>query len=236
MDTLTLTEALACAAVREHYPDLPSIGRLFTAAAQEYAWWQEARLHPSPGLDPAYIRERARTYWTLRGAALDICALQSDVDLHSAAQAAQAGNELRTLDGWCHVPIDQARQYVRAEYSVYRRGEVHPWNCPGRCYGTGTLVATLTWEESGYPAGSQGADCWIPVHQEPIDCHRGEEQHHGPDCACHGTGYTYSPGERDLCPSYRPAAPVGEPAQLTDAPWTSSAGGQPADPWAEPPF
>ena len=208
----------APATANEAYPDCPSVGRLLTEAAAEAAWHLEAKLHPTSWRNPAYTRERQRNALLLRGVLLDIVALQSTGDLHSAAQAAQAGGDLQRLDGHWRTGADSARAYLREQYRAWRTNEHHPWDCPGHCGGTGIVMQTLTWED-------QGEGIYYPVHEEPMDCERGQEPaEHSTDCDdCHGTGVVRERGYRNRCLAYRP---VAQPPQGTDDPW---------GPW-EPPF
>lgn len=208
---------VASTTVSEAYPDCPSVGRLLTEAAAESAWHMEATLHPTSWRDPGYTRERQRNALLLRGVLLDIVALQSTGDLHSAAQAAQAGGELQRLDGYWRTGAELSRAYLREQYRAWRTNEHHPWDCPGNCGGTGIVMQTLIWE-------NQGEGIYYPVHEEPMDCGRGQaDQEHGPDCACHGSGFTFEGGDRNRCLAY---FPVAQAVQDTSDPWGS---------W-EPPF
>lgn len=210
-----LDEVFACAAVRDAYPDCPSIGRLLTEAAAETAWHLEATLHPNDWRNPGYTRERQRNALLLRGALLDIVALQSTGDLHSAAQAAQAGGDLQELDGGWRTDADRARAYLRDQYQAWRTNEHHPYDCPGDCGGTGIVMEVLTWDV-------QGDQMYHPVHEEPLDCRRGQsEPAHGPDCGdCRGTGFYFERGYRQRCLSYRPV-PQDASAVAQD-PWVNA--------------
>ncbi|MFB7375792.1 hypothetical protein ACFC6U_11840 [Kitasatospora purpeofusca] len=171
-----VTEALACAAVRDAYPDLPSVGRLMVQAATEYHLWQDARR--APGADPALTRQHHRTHLLLHAVALDIVALQSQRDIHSAAQCAQAVNELRHLDGIGAAERETARTWLRITYRTWQTEGPHPWNCEGGCAGEGFVMAYI--HEDG-----------VAVHQEPDTCDRGNPAPpHPQDCpVCGGTGF-----------------------------------------------
>lgn len=222
MTDLSTEPAVACAAVREAYPDCPSVGRLMLEAASEHTIWRSAATRPDQH-PAAYLREHERAFWVLYGAALDICALQSDTDLHSAAQAARAGLEVTRLDSSWVNGSDAARARLREDYRALRDGLRHPWDCDGGCGGQGTLLQVVTEEY-------QGDGIWVPVWQEPADCERGMGLEHLADCACRGTGWVIerdqhgNPRERGLCSGTPAASGWGEPAAA-----------QPAMDWA-PPF
>ncbi|MCC9310091.1 hypothetical protein LN042_23990 [Kitasatospora sp. RB6PN24] len=94
---------LAPAALREAYPDTPSIGRLMLDSTLQYHQWQQARLagQRAPGSVPAdFVRQLHRTYLLLRSAALDLVAIQSPFDLHSTAQCTQETNRALPVSCW----------------------------------------------------------------------------------------------------------------------------------------
>lgn len=100
----------------------------------------------------------------------------------------------------------------------------HPVDCPGDCGGTGEVMQILTWDD-------QGEGIFVPVHQEPVDCRRGEPApEHPANCQCRGTGTYRSGGYRELCLfPVSPLPPVGEdPRDSVPAPSTLIP--------AEPPF
>ncbi|MFG2844220.1 DUF6919 domain-containing protein [Kitasatospora sp. NPDC048296] len=83
----------------------------------------------------------------------------------------------------------------------------HGADCPG-CDGDGITLTVTTWE-------NQGDGIWVPVAEEPDSCRRRQqEEPHGEDCVCGGSGYTYEPGYRHRCTARRPAA-----QDLDDEPW-----------------
>jgi hypothetical protein len=217
---------LACEAVRDAYPDCPSIGRLMLEAAAEHTIWRSAQQRPDHHA-AAYLREHERAFWVLHGAALDICALQSGHDLHSAAQAARAGHEVARIDGGWSRDSEAAREQLRADYQELRDGLRHSWDCPGNCGGAGERLQVVTEEY-------QGDGVWVAVWQEPVDCDRGMGLEHLRDCECGGTGWVIerndrgTPRERGRC--------SGRPAMTTPT-WRAPAGPvADADPWGEPPF
>ncbi|MFD5615846.1 hypothetical protein [Kitasatospora sp. NPDC127060] len=203
-----VTEAIACAAVRHAYPDTPSVGRLMSDYAIEYHQWQQAvaaeRRQPGT-VDPDRSRQHEYTALLFRAVALDIVALQSPSDIHSAVQCAQAANDLRRLDGIGAAEQETARVWLRATYSTWLTEGSHAWDCPGGCGGLG-IVMTYDYEDG------------VAVHQEPDQCDRGIPAEPHPDgCICGGTGQVREDtGAPFACLGYIEADPG---AGAEDDPW-----------------
>ncbi|MEV7122137.1 hypothetical protein [Kitasatospora griseola] len=158
-----VTEALACAAIRDAYPDIPAVGTLLLDSTIEYHQWQQALAaeRRTPGIvDPDRLRRHHHRYLLLRAVALDVVALQSPGDIHSADQSARSANEARRLDGMGAADRESARRWLRITYREQIVDGPHDWNCPGNCGGTG-IVMTYDWEDG------------VIVHQEPDECDRG---------------------------------------------------------------
>ncbi|MDH6129411.1 hypothetical protein [Kitasatospora sp. GP82] len=207
-----ITEALACAAVRHAYPDTPSVGRLMTDYAIEYHQWEQARAANSrtPGIvDQDRLRQHEYTALLFRAVALDIVALQSPRDIHSALQCAATANELRLLDGIGVAEQERARTWLRVTYGTWLHEGPHGWDCPGGCGGTG-IVMTYDYEDG------------TAVHQEPDECDRGiPTAPHPEGCACGGTGRgTDNAGEPFACLGYIEADPADFPG-TDDDPWAT---------------
>ncbi|MFD5615851.1 DUF6919 domain-containing protein [Kitasatospora sp. NPDC127060] len=118
-------------------------------------------------------------------------------DLHAAGHHEQADR------------LNEAEQLLRRAAALI--GETdhsqHGADCPG-CNGDGITLTVRTWED-------QGDGIWVPVAEEPDSCRRGQqEEPHGENCACGGSGYTYEPGYRHRCTTRRPAD-----QDLDDEPW-----------------
>jgi hypothetical protein len=132
------------------------------------------------------------------------------VDLHAAnytGVAAQLHDAEQKL-------LQAADQIGEADYETVAD---HPADCPGGCGGTGEVMEIMTWDD-------QGDGIYVPVHQEPADCRAGEPKPpHADDCQCHGTGYTFEGGYRELCfgPALR-ELPTAEPLPGGEDPWASS--------------
>ncbi|MGV9267400.1 hypothetical protein ACWDRR_22365 [Kitasatospora sp. NPDC003701] len=208
-----VTEALACAAVRHAYPDLPSVGRLMSDYAIEYHQREQAvaaerRLPGTVDLDR--MRQHEYTALLFRAVALDIVALQSPRDIHSAAQCAAAANNMRRLDGIGVAEQETARTWLRVTYRAWLTEGPHPWDCAGGCGGQGYVMTYI--HEDG-----------VAVHQEPDACDRGNPAlPHPQDCAaCGGTGFTDDDGWSQSCLGY-----VEIEADVVGAPDD--------DPWARP--
>ncbi|WP_371503548.1 hypothetical protein OG871_39795 (plasmid) [Kitasatospora sp. NBC_00374] len=204
-----VTEALAVAAVRHAYPDLPAVGTLMLDSATEYHLWQQAVAadRRTPGIvDRDRLRQHEYTHLLLRGVALDVVALQSQGDIHSAAQCARAANELRRLDGIGAVPQETARTWLRATYRERLLDGPHAWDCAGGCGSLGTVMRYF--REDG-----------VIVHQEPDECDRGiPAEAHEDDCVCAGTGQGVHDGQHHVCLGYAEADDI----LAVDDPWAST--------------
>jgi len=152
-------------------------------------------------------------------------------DLQSDLLADQHDGHHRTVAAQLHVAelllLKAAEEIGEVDYNPPADPDTHPLDCPGGCQGAGWLLEIMTWDEG------------VPVHQEPVDCRRGEP---GPDhergCRCAGTGtYVDEDGYQQLCLGMDPDPGPGEAQLVPDHqdPWAQSAptGWHPGD---EPPF
>jgi len=177
--------------------------------------------------DPTHVLEALRQQAPVRLVADLLRDLQTDLlanpyDGHHRTTAAQLGRAEALL-------LQAAEEIGEIDYNPPADPDTHPVDCPGGCYGAGWLLEVMTWDEG------------VPVHQEPVDCRRGEpEPVHERSCRCAGIGsYVDEDGYRQLCLGMDPG-PDTDPseAQLVpdqQDPWAQSAppGWHPGD---EPPF
>ncbi|WDN56239.1 hypothetical protein [Streptomyces clavuligerus] len=157
-----------------------------------YAW---AHLGLSPHFPAVDVADERRRHLVTRGLLLDWAAAAAPADKAAAASAATAGHALRKLDRRATLNDLRARAYLRDAFRDFDDQDddaPHPYDCAGRCDGTGEVLTVLTWEH-------HGDDGYTAVHQEPILCVGGSAAHI-PDCiTCGGHGYTYAAGYRELC-------------------------------------
>ncbi|MFJ9167360.1 hypothetical protein ACIRN5_23660, partial [Lysinibacillus fusiformis] len=179
------------------------VGTLMLDSATEYHLWQQAIAadRRTPGIvAPDRLRQHEYSYLLARGVALDVVALQSQGDIHSAAQCARAANELRRLDGIGAVPQETARTWLRATYHERLLRGPHAWDCPGGCGGDG-IVMTYDYEDG------------VIVHQEPDECDRGFRADPDPDESVRdGAGQGVHDGQHH----------VGLGVSGADDPWAST--------------
>lgn len=211
------------------YRPAPSVSRLVTEITQEVFWARHATVRGDAGFHPEYIAQRERTALLLRAVIADLFAVASPGDERAAMDAAQAALTVRRADDLPPCDPETARAWLRKEFTAYETSEApHPPNCPGRCRGTGEVMAILTYSAEG-----------VPLHEEPVACDRGEPADpHLPDCRCGGSG------EWEVCLTYRPepevADSLGDHGQAHDSAPSATAPQPPAtataSPYDEPPF
>ncbi|MFJ9461029.1 hypothetical protein ACIRST_38915 [Kitasatospora sp. NPDC101447] len=201
-----LADALGLAAVRDAYPDHPSVPHLLSEARLMYHHRMvddlADRRHPGI-VDPARKHDHQAQQLLLEAVVLDIVALQCGADIHSPTECARLSNQLRKLR---HLPVldpFEAQKWLRAAYADWLRNGPHRLDCPGGCNGSGQILAVMVWQE----------DDLVPLHVEPVDCRRGApEPGHDANCICRGSGFTHEPGERHLCLG---PAPENRPGPIT---------------------
>jgi hypothetical protein len=204
--------------VADYYDPVPSIPRLITEITTETFLTRYAAARGRQHFHPDYVRDREQTAMMLRAIVADLVALASgDRDQQAVGDAAAAATAY--LIAWQVRPANaqQARDRVREAYRRWESSEPpHLPNCPGGCHGTGQLLTILIYQDDG-----------TPLHQEPIDCDRGESTtEHPEDCICFGSGMFARGSENWVCLTYEP-----RPASEQDDPAPS------ANPWLdEPPF
>ncbi|MBW1603549.1 hypothetical protein JJV70_15845 [Streptomyces sp. JJ66] len=184
------------------YPDAyrpaPSISRLITEITQETFWARHGFVRGDRVFSSEYLWRRERTALLLRAVVSDLFALERPGDEQAANDAVRAALAVRDADGLRPCDREEVRAWLRSEFTKHETSEApHPPNCPGGCGGCGEVMAILTYDAEG-----------APVHQEPVQCDRGEPADpHPEDCRCGGTG-RYRPygerGDREVCLGYVP--------------------------------
>lgn len=200
----------------EAYSPVPSVPRLIADISAETFLTSYAKARGQRHFHPEYVADRERTALLLRAVIADMFALIDPNNTHAAADAATAANRYRLSTRCGALPADAARASVREAFDTWENSEApHPPNCDGGCGGTGEVLEILIYQDDG-----------TPLHQEPVQCLRGESQDPHPyDCICGGTGTYWNSWEQWVCTGYEPR-PLPEPSTA-----------DPNDPWShEPPF
>ena len=142
----------------------------------------------STGPDPVAVLRELRDQAPIRPIAHLLADIAVDMDYADTAHPNLAAR-LREAE-------QQLLQAAELVGETDYESDPHPQECPGGCGGTGEVMQIMTWDD-------QGDGILVPVHQEQVDCHRGETAPEHPDhCQCGGTG-TYRSGwagqYRELC-------------------------------------
>ncbi|MFE3505482.1 hypothetical protein ACFXPX_04645 [Kitasatospora sp. NPDC059146] len=135
-----LADALALAAVRDAYPDNPSVPRLLRDARLMYHQRmlddQADRRHPGI-VDPGRKRANRTEELLLEAVVLDIVSLQCAADIHSPTESAHLANQLRRLLNLTLLDHFEVRAWLRGAYADWLRNGPHRFECPGGCFGSG---------------------------------------------------------------------------------------------------